>query len=132
MTKIYLVTNCYGDPNKVYIGKTKPSWWFYLEIQNPLKSYFFFLYIYPQKIKCKQNNMDNFDLKKYLAENKLNEFQSQPKYNEFMLEWMVPGEESNTIISKNLKELFRMIEEKNIEKYIIKGWNGRNWDILIK
>lgn len=23
MTKIYLVTNCYGDPNKVYIGKTK-------------------------------------------------------------------------------------------------------------
>jgi hypothetical protein len=25
MTKIYLVTNCYGDPNKVYIGKTKNS-----------------------------------------------------------------------------------------------------------
>jgi hypothetical protein len=24
-TKIYLVTNCYGDPNKVYIGKTKGS-----------------------------------------------------------------------------------------------------------
>jgi len=23
MTKIYLVTNCYGNPNKVYIGKTK-------------------------------------------------------------------------------------------------------------
>ena len=23
MTKIYLVTNCYGDPNKIYIGKTK-------------------------------------------------------------------------------------------------------------
>jgi len=23
MTKIYLVTNCYGDPNKVYIGKSK-------------------------------------------------------------------------------------------------------------
>lgn len=22
-TRIYLVTNCYGDPNKVYIGKTK-------------------------------------------------------------------------------------------------------------
>ena len=22
-TKIYLVTNCYGDPNKVYIGKEK-------------------------------------------------------------------------------------------------------------
>jgi hypothetical protein len=22
MTKIYLVENCYGDPNKVYIGKT--------------------------------------------------------------------------------------------------------------
>jgi hypothetical protein len=22
LTKIYLVTNCYGDPNKVYIGKT--------------------------------------------------------------------------------------------------------------
>ena len=25
ITKIYLVTNCYGDPNKVYIGKTKGS-----------------------------------------------------------------------------------------------------------
>ena len=25
ITKIYLVTNCYGDPNKVYIGKTKNS-----------------------------------------------------------------------------------------------------------
>jgi hypothetical protein len=24
-TKIYLVTNCYGDPNKVYIGKSKNS-----------------------------------------------------------------------------------------------------------
>jgi len=25
LTKIYLVTNCHGDPNKVYIGKTKNS-----------------------------------------------------------------------------------------------------------
>ena len=25
MTYIYLVENCYGDPNKVYIGKTKNS-----------------------------------------------------------------------------------------------------------
>lgn len=25
ITKIYLVTNCYNDPNKVYIGKTKNS-----------------------------------------------------------------------------------------------------------
>ena len=25
MTKIYLVENCYGDLNKVYIGKTKNS-----------------------------------------------------------------------------------------------------------
>lgn len=25
ITKIYLVTNCYGDPNKIYIGKTKNS-----------------------------------------------------------------------------------------------------------
>ena len=25
ITRIYLVTNCYGDPNKVYIGKTKNS-----------------------------------------------------------------------------------------------------------
>ena len=25
MTKIYLIENCYGDPNKVYIGKTKNS-----------------------------------------------------------------------------------------------------------
>ena len=23
ITKIYLITNCYGDPNKIYIGKTK-------------------------------------------------------------------------------------------------------------
>lgn len=23
ITKIYLVTNCYGDPNKVYVGKEK-------------------------------------------------------------------------------------------------------------
>ena len=25
ITYIYLVENCYGDPNKVYIGKTKNS-----------------------------------------------------------------------------------------------------------
>ncbi len=25
MTKIYLVSNCFGDPNKIYIGKTKNS-----------------------------------------------------------------------------------------------------------
>jgi len=25
ITKIYLVTNCHGDPNKIYIGKTKTS-----------------------------------------------------------------------------------------------------------
>jgi hypothetical protein len=66
------------------------------------------------------------------AWNKLTENQTQSKYNEFMLEWIVPGEESNTLISKNLKELFRVIEEKNIGKYTIKGWNGRTWDILIK
>ena len=26
VTRIYLVTNCYGDPNKVYIGKFKYSY----------------------------------------------------------------------------------------------------------
>jgi len=26
ITKIYLITNCYGDPNKVYIGKTKKKY----------------------------------------------------------------------------------------------------------
>lgn len=25
-TKIYLVTNCYGNPNKAYVGKTKGNW----------------------------------------------------------------------------------------------------------
>ena len=25
ITKIYLVTNCFGNPNKIYIGKTKGS-----------------------------------------------------------------------------------------------------------
>ena len=26
MTYIYLVENCYGDPGKVYVGKTKGNW----------------------------------------------------------------------------------------------------------
>jgi hypothetical protein len=29
ITKIYLVTNCYNDPNKVYIGKTKTNYRIY-------------------------------------------------------------------------------------------------------
>lgn len=77
--------------------------------------------------------MDNFDLKKFLVENKLNKTTlTEAKYNEFMLEWMVPGKESNTVISKNLKELFNFIDEKNIKSYIIKGWDGEKWDILVK
>ena len=76
--------------------------------------------------------MDNFNLKKYLVENRLKETTlTEAKYNEFMLEWMVPGKESNTLMSKNLKELFNFIDEKNIKGYTVKGWNGRKWDILI-
>ena len=32
ITKIYLVENCYGDPNKVYIGKTKNSRYYHHKI----------------------------------------------------------------------------------------------------
>jgi len=74
--------------------------------------------------------MDNFNLKKYLVENRLNEFNS-PKYREFMLEWSLPGKESNTAISKSLKELFDMVEENNIKSYTIKGWGNGEWDILV-
>ena len=52
-------------------------------------------------------------------------------YNEFMLEWMIPGKESNTLISKSLKELLKVVEEKQINKHVIKGWNGKEWDILV-
>ena len=77
-------------------------------------------------------NRNNFDLKKYLIENRIKETTlTEVKYNEFMLEWIVPGTESNTIISKSLKELFKIIEEKNIKCYTIKGRNDGKWDILV-
>ncbi len=55
---------------------------------------------------------------------------NQP-YKEFMLEWMVPGKESNTMISKDLKELIDYVIKKNIQKYTIKGRQHNDWDILI-
>jgi hypothetical protein len=75
---------------------------------------------------------DNFNASKWLVENRLKETTlTEAKYNEFMLEWMVPGKESNTLMSKNLKELFNFIDEKNINGYTVKGWDGRKWDTLI-
>ena len=55
---------------------------------------------------------------------------NQP-YKEFMLEWMVPGKESNTMISKDLKELIDYVIKKGIQKYTIKGRQHNAWDILI-
>jgi hypothetical protein len=76
--------------------------------------------------------MDHFDLKKYLVENRLKETTlTEAKYSEFMLEWMVPGKESNTLMSRNLKELINFIDEKNIKGYTVKGWDGKKWDTLI-
>jgi hypothetical protein len=34
ITRIYLVENCYGDPNKVYIGKTKTNYRKYKHVQT--------------------------------------------------------------------------------------------------
>jgi hypothetical protein len=76
--------------------------------------------------------MDHFDLKKYLVENRLKKTTlTEAKYSEFMLEWMVPGKESNTLMSRNLKELINFIDEKNIKGYTVKGWDGKKWDTLI-
>ena len=57
---------------------------------------------------------------------------NEAKYSEFMLEWIVPGKESNTLMSKNLKELINFIDEKNIKGYTVKGWDGKKWDVLVK
>ena len=52
-------------------------------------------------------------------------------FSEFMLEWQVPGKESNTLISKSLKELFDYVSKNNIQKYTIKGRQNNKWETLV-
>ena len=52
-------------------------------------------------------------------------------FSEFMLEWQILGKESNTIISKNLKELIDYVSTNNIKKYTIKGRRNNKWENLI-
>ena len=52
-------------------------------------------------------------------------------FNEFMLEWMIPNKESNTLISKSLKELIEYVSNNNIKNYTIKGWGNNKWETLI-
>ena len=52
-------------------------------------------------------------------------------FNEFMLEWMIPNKESNTVISKSLKELIKYVSNNNIKNYTIKGWGNNKWETLI-
>ena len=52
-------------------------------------------------------------------------------FSEFMLEWQIPGKESNTLISKNLKELIDYVSKNNIQKYTIKGRQNNKWETLI-
>jgi hypothetical protein len=48
-----------------------------------------------------------------------------------MLEWMIPNKESNTLISKSLKELIEYVSNNNIKNYTIKGWGNNKWETLI-
>ena len=48
-----------------------------------------------------------------------------------MLEWMIPNKESNTVISKSLKELIKYVSNNNIKNYTIKGWGNNKWETLI-
>lgn len=61
-------------------------------------------------------------------ENFLNE---SSVFSEFMLEWQIPGKESNTIVSKKLKELIDYVSMNSIKKYIIKGRQNNKWETLI-
>lgn len=61
-------------------------------------------------------------------ENFLNESSA---FSEFMLEWQIPGKESNTRISKNLKDLIDYVSKNGIQKYTIKGRQNNKWENLI-
>jgi hypothetical protein len=52
-------------------------------------------------------------------------------FTEFMLEWTIPGKESNTLISKSLKELIEYVSDNKIKKYTIKGRTNNRWETLI-
>jgi len=52
-------------------------------------------------------------------------------FSEFMLEWVIPGKEVNTLLSSQLKTLINYVEEKNITKYTIKGRRNNKWEVLI-
>lgn len=52
-------------------------------------------------------------------------------FSEFMLEWQIPGKESNTLISKSLKELIDYVSKNSIQKYTIKGRQNNKWETLI-
>lgn len=52
-------------------------------------------------------------------------------FSEFMLEWIIPGKEVNTLLSSQLKTLINYVEEKNITKYTIKGRRNNKWEVLI-
>ena len=57
ITKIYLVENCYGDPNKIYVGKTKGS-----REKNHKKTYgsqIFYTYI-DEVEGCKKEDWKSF------------------------------------------------------------------------
>jgi hypothetical protein len=75
--------------------------------------------------------MKTLELRQIIRE-EISKVLNEAKYSEFMLEWIVPGKESNTLMSKNLKELINFIDEKNIKGYIVKGWDGKKWDVLVK
>lgn len=61
-------------------------------------------------------------------ENFLNE---SSVFSEFMIEWQIPGKESNTIVSKKLKELIDYVSMNSIKKYTIKGRQNNKWETLI-
>lgn len=52
-------------------------------------------------------------------------------FSEFMLEWQIAGKESNTLLSKNLKELIDYVSKNNIQNYTIKGRQNNKWKTLI-
>ena len=52
--------------------------------------------------------------------------ESRGLFSEYMLEWSIPGKESNTMMTKGqnaLKEILKFIEEKSLKlpNYTIKG-----------
>jgi len=62
---------------------------------------------------------------------KLAGISTESRYNGFMLEWIIPEKESNTLISKNLGELFQYIIDKDIKEYTIKGMFNNKWELLV-